>query len=339
MSRILITILLSLAISVVQADETTSPNAAFPPKGEGVELVGSIQGQCWALETDGDSLFLGRGISIQVFDPFDPAQPRVESVIEMPRVSPVGSIVIHERRAYVTDGHSRLRIFDVSNSSVIVQLGEWATEGSIMAANGRFACLGPTMGTTAKTTLLDVSNPAQPQSVCETAPFHANTIALNEDILLVGSEKPVMASGLNKDSPSIEVFDISNPQVPKLLWTCFEYLHVQQIRIIESVAYIAAGWDGLMVLDISNPASPKWLGSWPQDAWDFDMVDSVAYVATNENGMDIVDMSDPKAPVKLGGYNVDDLLTDRVTVSKSGLIFTTDGRDNNLIFRFIRPKP
>ena len=73
------------------------------------------------------------------------------------------------------------------------------------------------------------------------------------------------------------------------------------VRAQGAYTYVAAG-KTLTIVDVSNPASPKRVGSYtfPQEIWGFRLAGSRAYVGANFFGLGILDVSDPKAPTLVG---------------------------------------
>ncbi len=86
-------------------------------------------------------------------------------------------------------------------------------------------------------------------------------------------------------------------------------------------AYIADYTNGLVIVDISDPARPTKLGSYNTTgvAWGVTLSNdgSKAYVADYENGLVIVDISDPVHPTKLGSVNTSGAAKS-VTLSSDG---------------------
>ncbi len=68
------------------------------------------------------------------------------------------------------------------------------------------------------------------------------------------------------------------------------------------IGYFAAGWDGLYLFDLTDPAAPALLSHWPSPNWIIDLVvaDGIAYVTLGETGMATLDVADPTNPRMLG---------------------------------------
>ena len=77
------------------------------------------------------------------------------------------------------------------------------------------------------------------------------------------------------------------------------------VQVAGNRAYLALGYGGLAILDVSNPAAPVRLGGYDTsgEARGVAVSGSVAYVADNTAGLQIIDVSNPANPVRLGSYN------------------------------------
>ena len=67
---------------------------------------------------------------------------------------------------------------------------------------------------------------------------------------------------------------------------------------------------GLIILDISNPTSPREIGHYSNiNAGDIAVSDDYIYVADLDNMLVVIDVSDPSNPIKIGQYNTSDSAT------------------------------
>jgi hypothetical protein len=71
-------------------------------------------------------------------------------------------------------------------------------------------------------------------------------------------------------------------------------------------AYVAAGEDGLQVVDVSDPANPKVVSSHDTEghAWDIALASGCAYLADEYHGLRVIDVADPFNPVEVGFYDI-----------------------------------
>jgi len=97
--------------------------------------------------------------------------------------------------------------------------------------------------------------------------------------------------------------------------------YCRNVAIQGSWAYVAAGWNGVLILDLSDLSSIGEAGHMasPTFAWDIAVDGKVAFVAEHPNeeehkdypvGVQFVDVSDKMNPVEIGRYVVGDFVDD-----------------------------
>lgn len=88
-------------------------------------------------------------------------------------------------------------------------------------------------------------------------------------------------------------------------WPGFTRGEVHDVQVTNNIAYVAADTGGLIMLDVSNPASMAALGVYKtrEAVWAVQVAGSIAYVG--DSGLQIVDVSDPGKTWRLGGYDTD----------------------------------
>ena len=74
------------------------------------------------------------------------------------------------------------------------------------------------------------------------------------------------------------------------------------IKIVDSLAYLACQEIGLQIFDISNPTTPTFVGSYDTTGFAMGVTisGSLAYVADYNGGLQIIDISDPTSPTLVG---------------------------------------
>ena len=138
--------------------------------------------------------------------------------------------------------------------------------------------------------IYDLTNPALPFKVSN---------------LPEGSDGEVAVSGNYSylvTSNSLVIDDISNPTQPQFV-TRYQLSDVSNgLTIVGNKAYIAGGWDGLHILDLSLPTSP-WLASSfkPHERDEHHYTDvavsgNYAYLVEDRVGFCVIDISQPTNP-------------------------------------------
>jgi len=121
--------------------------------------------------------------------------------------------------------------------------------------------------------------------------------------------------GLTGTLKNLQVLDVSRPKAPVLVGELDLKLlsdPIMDIQIVGNIAYIAAGWDDVHLVDISQPQAPRELGWIDLSGRSTRLVISGtrAYVASVSQGLYIIDVSNPAAPIEVGKYKGGGELTD-----------------------------
>ena len=108
------------------------------------------------------------------------------------------------------------------------------------------------------------------------------------------------------DSPGLRILDVSDPASPVEVGFC-DLGGVRDVKVVGSLAYMAAYNSGLRIVDVSDPTSPVEIGACDSTdrAVGIDVVGDLAYVAHNWQGIQIFDVSDPAEPVLIGKFDTE----------------------------------
>ncbi len=99
----------------------------------------------------------------------------------------------------------------------------------------------------------------------------------------------------------MQIFDVSEPQSPKLLSTFETGNDAVGIDAKDGVAYIATHQAGLDIVDISDPLNPTLITNFDtgRSVQDVQVVGDLAYVVDRVHGLFILDIADPSSPILL----------------------------------------
>jgi len=90
----------------------------------------------------------------------------------------------------------------------------------------------------------------------------------------------------------LRILDASDPSAPVEVGSfTLSGLALEDVQVSGTTAYLAASFhDGLIEVDISDPANPTLLASWdtPGTAWGIDVVGSRVYVADGDAGVETI---------------------------------------------------
>jgi hypothetical protein len=108
--------------------------------------------------------------------------------------------------------------------------------------------------------------------------------------------------------------------------------YAEDVKVVGNIAVVAAGQEGVVVVDVTDPAAPALLGIGPTlyeaTGCDYAPTDSLAYVTDGSVGVVAYDMSDPGSPVYVTycqGTRTRDLEIVETTPGLLHHIFAADG--------------
>ncbi|MCP4584014.1 MAG: hypothetical protein GY839_20575 [candidate division Zixibacteria bacterium] len=106
------------------------------------------------------------------------------------------------------------------------------------------------------------------------------------------------------DRSSLQILDISDPINPLFIGEYLTANETWDVKVQDSIAYLANHSGGLQIVDISNPSSPVLLGTYDDLSFTYSVYvrDSLAYVPNYNDGLTILNVSDPTNPVFIGRY-------------------------------------
>lgn len=95
----------------------------------------------------------------------------------------------------------------------------------------------------------------------------------------------------------LRIIDITIPNVPQQV-SLFASSSFRGVSISGNYAYIADYFDGLKIINISNPASPSLVVTYglQSTAYDVAVVGNYAYVASYGRGLIICNIANPASP-------------------------------------------
>jgi hypothetical protein len=180
-------------------------------------------------------------------------------------------VCVSGNMAYVADYISGLQIIDISNPAAPIWRSSYDTPGRAegVYVSGSTAYVADWDG---GLQIIDISNPDAP--------------------MLLGSY----------DTPGGTLDDYiagsKNPPLP----TQPPWCGALDVYVSDNTAYVADGYGGIQIIDVSNPAAPTFLGSYdtPGEALSVYVSGNTAYVADFDSGLQIIDVSNPAAPTFLG---------------------------------------
>jgi hypothetical protein len=205
------------------------------------------------------------------------------------------AITVSENYAYVADCGRGLKIIDVNDPSNPFRVG--SIEGDYIANSiyqfDNFACFG---ASNQGFIIVDVSDPTQP---VEIANLYSGDWVWDVD----GSENMVFLATDATNGVNFRVLDLSDPYA---VVEVSEYYDVatdgEQISFYGNYVFWTSTYNGLRIMDISNPASPTKINTLSTSGPCYDVTVSNNYAYVVNNDLHILDISDPSNPIEVGSY-------------------------------------
>jgi hypothetical protein len=193
-----------------------------------------------------------------------------------------GDVEVVGDLAYVADSSyfgSALRVVDVSNPALPVELGNLDTPGLAYDVEV-VGSLAYVADGSSGLRVIDVSNPALPVEL-----GNLDTPGYARDVEVVGDLAYVA------DRSGLRVIDVSNPALPVELGNLDTPGSARDVEVVGDLAYVADYHSGLRVIDVSNPALPVELGGLdtPGLAYEVEVVGNLAYLADGDSGLRVID--------------------------------------------------
>ena len=153
--------------------------------------------------------------------------------------------------AYLARADDGLRIVDISDPAHPIERGHhvgpnrWDNDVKLISAGGRRYAIVASQ----PCLVIDVSSPSAPWLAAE-IPFSAHTLFLD-------GTTGYFATGAGGE---VAVFDLSNPPAPRYLGGYDGASSVHDLYVEGGIAYLSATEEGMIVVDLRDPAHPIELG-------------------------------------------------------------------------------
>jgi PKD repeat protein len=273
-----------------------------PSSGGELELLGQIGGETTAVFVEIDRAYIGEGPRLVILDISNPAIPTVLGKTA-PLPAMIDDIYVSGNYAYIANERGGMRIVDVTNPSMPVEVGaleaEWTTWPHGIFVEGNYAY---TAAHFHGLRVIDISDPTLPLEVgFYDTPGFARAVAVKDNYAYV-------ADGYNSNNSSkgLRIIDISDPTTPFEIGIYTETLYSPtDVAIAGNYAYLADQSNGLRIIDISNPVSPTEVGAYdtPGYAYGLTVVGNYVYVADGGAGLQVLDVSNSTSPTVVGAYD------------------------------------
>ncbi len=195
-------------------------------------------------------------------------------------------VIVDGNIAYVADGPGGVLIFDVTDPGDIQLLGSYDTSGFArrLVLQGKTLFVADGQG---GIVVLDVSDPTHPSHVNVFSMPYAWDIDLYAGDIVVGTDNGIIVFEYSGGMDMLSHYASFNPGY-----------EVWDVRVQGDTAYIAAGPDGLITVDVSDPGNPVVLDNYSIGATFYRKIDVQGHIAAVSNyaspgTFPLFDISDP----------------------------------------------
>ncbi|MFX1301331.1 MAG: LVIVD repeat-containing protein, partial [Promethearchaeota archaeon] len=263
----------SLSFRVIDVEDPNAP-VLLP--------MGYLSPNVHGLTVEGHFVYLAEGLSgLNIMNITDPRTPIPVDVVNTP--GNAMDVIVDGALAFIADGTGGVQIVDISNPSVASIIGSYDTAGEAR----KLALQGDTLYVADSSNglvVLDVTDPTHPILI-DTIPIsYAWDVDLYGEIVCIGGSAGIYTYrvGLGMAMiPLIGVFDGG--------------YEINDVRVQGDVAYVAAGSDGLLTIDVSDPAAPILLDNYSIGVTDVKKLDVQGNIAVliEESAVHVFNVLDP----------------------------------------------
>lgn len=280
-------------------DITLHGNRAYVPSSSGTLAILSLEppeapvllGRWWesGAVTDvrlrgGIAFTLDSRYGLHVVDLQTPAGPVILADLPLPGVP--RAIAISGTFAYVAADSAGVYAIDIANPKHPQIVGHLAQYAVAIATDGRYLYV---VARNQGMRVIDALEPGSLELVA-ICPVPGWPSAVS-----VAGEFACVTNGTD-----LYVIDLADPRAPEIRGRYDPAEHAHQVTFDGAWAYVCAGNNGVLVIDVSDPDAPVYVTDLRFDGntWGSSLQDQRLYVATN--ALEVVDVTDPRHPQVVG---------------------------------------
>ena len=210
--------------------------------------------------------------------------------------------------AFITDAEEGLILVNVDTlndgeprNNFLKRAATWNPNGLLRGARhitlgGHYAYVTASAGLL----IIDLNDPLKPRHIATIPLDDARASALQFRYLMV------------TDKTGLRVIDVTLPEKPVLLPVTLPLTDARKLYLARTYAYVAAGSQGLAIIDIENPTKPTLYQFFNADGKMNDVEDVIvgstnaslfAYIADGKNGMKVLQLTAPDTQPRFYGFS------------------------------------
>lgn len=229
-------------------------------------------------------------------------------------------------RLYYNAG-ADLIIADITDPNAPSTLGRWTDSDKAEFYNIYVADSLVYMPHKSEVDIIDTSNASQPVQVGNIPRFSIGGRSSSVRSIVVSGTHAYITQG-----KWFRVVDVTVPDSPVDLAVITPTLgYLKSLVISDNYAYVAAGSDGLAIIDISTPTTPTVISTLDTPGYALGMVKqgSCAYIS-DDDAIRIIDVSNPITPTEVGVYQPSGFYP-RSTLAVSGSLLYAHGDELHIV--------
>lgn len=217
-----------------------------------------------------------------------PASPTFVSQFKDNETGSTYGVFVEDDLAYIVGYKKGLRIIDISDISNPTLVGSCGEYGDGVVVQGDYAYV---FGSIDAFEIFDVSSPENPVLVGYISQFNYSPL---DSISVKGSYVYLSSNG------GIDIIDVSDPTAPIRI-TKYDSICAHDFVIVGDIAFVAGGYEGLTIHNISDPYNPFQISSlyFGYYVYSIGFLKDVVYLTNRQNGLTVVIVSDVVNPVEI----------------------------------------
>jgi len=260
-----------------------------------------ISRQFRTIKVSGTNAYVWSPATIAILDVSDPYNPTVAASFDLASKGLDAS----GDSLYILHSDATIEVLDASVPSDPVPIGRYLAFGHAGAVHADTGGPAYLLDAYQGLAVLDVSDPASPAMI-----GHGDVINDGVDMCVSGSRAYLVGGS------KLEVVDVADDSQPVSLGWVYVAESLNCVDVLGEYAYVGTYWNGMRVVDTSNPASMVEIASVETlgRPWDIRIVGERAYIADGK-GLAVFDLSDPTSPTPisscdLSAWHGDELVLD-----------------------------
>ncbi len=252
-----------------------------------VVATAATQGYAQDIWVEGDRACIADGqAGLAVFDVSNPLEPQLLGVV-MDSLNEAYGVVISDSYAYVAYGYKELLIADLSDPESLAIVGELEYPQPGHGYDIAHADSLVYIAADAQFIVVNVKNPPNPDLRFQYRyPRGCRGVALQDSFCFLALEQIGVAIWNVSELPPSPVGSFDTPSNARSVAAEGDYL------------YVADGRGGLIVVDVSDPASPQTVATCQLEGYAerVTVSDTLAFVGCRDDGIAVFNVTEPESP-------------------------------------------